>query len=64
MISKIYGSNQILFKIGSRKGKTKKKIALMVEKRKNKKYRDLQKQRRLIKEINEEKNRLKKGDKK
>ena len=64
MISKIYGSNQILFKIGSRKGKTKKQIALMVEKRKNKKYRDLQKQRRLIKEINEEKNRWKKGDKK
>ena len=64
MISKIYGSNQILFKIGSRKGKTKKQIALMVEKRKNKKYRDLQKQRRLIKEINEEKNRSKKGDKK
>ena len=55
MISKIYGSNQILFKIGSRKGKTKKQIALMVEKRKNKEYRDLQKQRRLIKEINEEK---------
>ena len=64
MISKIYGSNQILFKIGSRKCKTKKQIALMVEKRKNKKYRDLQKQRRLIKEINEEKNRWKKGDKK
>ena len=64
MISKIYGSNQILFKIGSRKGKTKKQIALMVEKRKNKKYRDLQKQRRLIKEINEEKNKWKKGDKK
>ena len=64
MISKIYGSNQILFKIGSRKGKTKKQIALMVEKRKNKDYRDLQKQRRLIKEINEEKNRWKKGDKK
>ena len=64
MISKIYGSNKILFPIGSRKGKTKKQIALMVEKRKNKDYRDLQKQRRLIKEINEEKNRWKKGDKK
>ena len=46
------------------KPRAKKQIALMVEKRKNKKYRDLQKQRRLIKEINEEKNRWKKGDKK
>ena len=64
MISKIYGSNKILFPIGSRKGKTRKQIALMVEKRKNKEYRDLQKQRRLIKEINEEKNRWKKGDRK
>ena len=53
-----------MFPVGSRKGKTKKQIALMVEKRKNKDYRDLQKQRRLIKEINEEKNRWKKGDKK
>ena len=64
MISKIYGSNKIMFPIGSRKGKTRKQIALMVEKRKDKKYRDLKKQRRLIKEINEEKNRWKKGDKK
>ena len=61
MISKIYGSNRIMFAVGSRKGKTKKQIALMVEKRKDKKYRDLKKQRRLIKEINEEKNRWKKG---
>ena len=61
MISKIYGSNKIMFPIGSRKGKTRKQIALMVEKRKDKKYRDLKKQRRLIKEINEEKNRWKKG---
>ena len=64
MISKIYGSNQIMFEVGKRKGKTKKQIALMVEKRKNKEYRDLQKQRRLIREINEEKNKWKKGDKK
>ena len=64
MISKIYGSNKIMFPIGSRKGKTRKQIALMVEKRKDKKYRDLKKQRRLIKEINEEKNRWKKGDRK
>ena len=64
MISKIYGSNKILFPIGSRKGKTKKQIALMVEKRKHKKYRDLEKQRRLIIEINEERNKWKKGDKK
>ena len=61
MISKIYGSNKIMFAVGSRKGKTRKQIALMVEKRKDKKYRDLKKQRRLIKEINEEKNRWKKG---
>ena len=63
MISKIYGSNRIMFAVGSRKGKTRKQIALMVEKRKDKKYRDLKKQRRLIKEINEEKNRWKKGSK-
>tara|TARA_R110002020_G_scaffold118349_1_gene270562 strand:+ start:2398 stop:2571 length:174 start_codon:yes stop_codon:yes gene_type:complete len=56
MISKIYGSNRIMFAVGSRKGKTKKQIALMVEKRKHKEYRDLQKQKRLIKEINQEKN--------
>ena len=64
MISKIYGSNKIMFPVGARKGKTKKQISLMVEKRKNKKYRDLEKQRRLIREINEEKNKWKKGDKK
>ena len=64
MISKIYVSNKIMFPVGARKGKTKKQIALMVEKRKNKEYRDLQKQRRLIREINEEKNKWKKGDKK
>ena len=63
MISKINGSNQIMFKAGSRKGKTKKQIALMVEKRKHKKYQDLQKQRKLIKEINEERNKWK-GDSK
>ena len=56
MISKIYGSNKIMFPIGSRKGKTRKQIALMVEKRKHKKYRDLQKQKRLIEEIKREKN--------
>ena len=55
MISKIYGSNKIMFPVGSRKGKTKKQIALMVEKRKHKEYRDLEKQKRLIKEINEQK---------
>ena len=38
MISKIYNSNQILFKTGSRKGKTKAELALMVERRKDKKY--------------------------
>ena len=53
-----------MFEVGKRKGKTKKQIALMVEKRKHKKYRDLEKQRRLIREINKEKNKWKKGDKK
>jgi|TARA_R100001530_G_scaffold100496_1_gene69866 hypothetical protein len=52
MISKIYGSNKIMFPVGKRKGKTKKQIALMIEKRKHKEYRDLEKQRRLIREIN------------
>jgi hypothetical protein len=45
MISKIYDSNQILFKTGSRKNKTKEQIALMVEKRKQRKYQDLKKQK-------------------
>ena len=36
MISKIYNSNQILFQSGSRKGKSKTELALMVEKRKAK----------------------------
>ena len=38
MISKIYNSNKIMFPIGSRKGKSKEQIALMIEKRKEKKY--------------------------
>ena len=37
LVSKIYGSNQILFKAGSRKGKSKTELALMVEKQKVKK---------------------------
>tara|TARA_R100000501_G_C2591444_1_gene91323 strand:+ start:368 stop:547 length:180 start_codon:yes stop_codon:yes gene_type:complete len=37
LISKIYGSNQILFAAGSRKGKTRAEIALMVEQAKHKK---------------------------
>ena len=45
-----------MFEAGKRKGKTKKQIALMVEKKKHKKYQDLKKQRKLIKEINEERN--------
>ena len=45
MISKIYNSNQILFKSGSRKGKTKEQIGLMVENRKQRKYQDLKKQK-------------------
>ena len=35
--SKIYGSNQIYFEVGSRKGKTQAQIALMVELSKSKK---------------------------
>ena len=53
-----------MFPIGKRKGKTKKQIALMVEKAKHKKSQDLQKQRKLIREINKEKNKWKKGVKK
>ena len=37
LISKIYGSNQILFAAGSRKRKTQAEIALMVEIAKHKK---------------------------
>ena len=37
LISKIYHSNQILFAAGSRKGKTREEIALMVERKKHKK---------------------------
>jgi hypothetical protein len=39
LISKIYDSNQILFAAGSRKGKTRAEIALMVERAKHKKTR-------------------------
>ena len=46
-----------MFPVGKRKGKTRKQIALMVEKAKHKDFQDLQKQRRLIKEINKEKKR-------
>ena len=38
MISKIYNSNQILFRSGSRKGKSQAQLALMVERSKGKKY--------------------------
>ena len=40
MISKIYESNQILFKTGTRKGKTKYHIALAIQKRKMKQFQD------------------------
>ena len=40
MISKIYESNQILFKSGTRKGKTKYHIALAIQKRKMKQFQD------------------------
>ena len=45
MISKIYGSNQILFASGSRKGKRKEQIALAIEKRKQREYQNLKKQK-------------------
>ena len=38
LTSSIYGSNQILFKSGSRKGKSKTELALMGEKQKDKKH--------------------------
>jgi len=40
MISKIYSSNKILFKSGSRKGKSRNELALMVQMRKDKKHRN------------------------
>ena len=40
MISKIYNSNQILFPTGTRKGKTKYHIALMIQKKKMKQFQD------------------------
>jgi len=40
MISKIYESNQILFRSGTRKGKTKYHIALAIQKRKMKQFQD------------------------
>ena len=40
MISKIYNSNQILFPTGTRKGKTKYHIALMIQKKKMKQFKD------------------------
>ena len=57
MISKIYGSNQILFASGSRKGKTKEQIALMVERVKDREYKNFKKQKDLIKKVNEQKKR-------
>ena len=55
MISKIYGSNKIMFPIGKRKGKTREQISLMVEKAKHKKHINLEKQRELIKKLNKQK---------
>ena len=37
MISKIYQSNQILFEVGKRKGKSKKQIKQMITNKKKKK---------------------------
>ena len=49
MISKIYNSNKIMFPIASRKGKSKEQIALMIEKRKERKYQNPKKQKELRK---------------
>ena len=54
MISKIYGSNKILFIKNSIKGKTKYQIALMVEQKKAKKYRDNAKIKWLKEKIREQ----------
>ena len=40
LVSSIYGSNQIRFESGSRKGKSKYQIALEIEYKKDKEYRD------------------------
>ena len=47
LVSSIYGSNQIRFSSGSRKGKSKYQIALAIEYKKDKEYRDPE----LIKEL-------------
>ena len=47
LVSNIYGSNQIRFRSGSRKGKSKYQIALEVQYKKDKAYRDPE----LIKEL-------------
>ena len=60
MISKIYESNQILFKSGARKGKTKYHIALAIQKRKMKQFQDKEFIIFLEKKVKEYDNRWKK----
>lgn len=60
MISKIYESNQILFKSGTRKGKTKYHIALAIQKRKMKQFQDKEFIVFLEKKVKEYDNRWKK----
>jgi hypothetical protein len=40
LVSTIYGSNQIRFESGKRKGKSKNQIALSIQYKKDKEYRD------------------------
>tara|TARA_R100001463_G_scaffold11656_4_gene32505 strand:- start:1474 stop:1695 length:222 start_codon:yes stop_codon:yes gene_type:complete len=60
VISKIYESNQILFKSGTRKGKTKYHIALAIQKRKMKQFQDKEFIVFLEKKVKEYDNRWKK----
>tara|TARA_R100001594_G_scaffold147704_1_gene201208 strand:- start:1025 stop:1288 length:264 start_codon:yes stop_codon:yes gene_type:complete len=64
MISKIYESNQILFRSGTRKGKTKYHIALAIQKRKMKQFQDKEFIAFLEKKVKEYDDRWKKKGKK
>ena len=63
MISKIYNSNQILFPTGTRKGKTKYHIALMIQKKKMKQFQDKEYMQFLEKKVKEYDARWKKKSK-
>ena len=63
MISKIYESNQILFRSGTRKGKTKYHIALAIQKRKMKQFQDKEFIAFLERKVKEYDDKWKKGKK-